>query len=210
MSEDNRCGITLMHLCHLGFNKSCTVLIALFLTHCSCFPAFLATVQGCLEQIKHLQLKWCKAIPHKKGKLGGWVSENCVALGKICKWFCSNVPDIWETVEFTEPNKPLQEWNETHLEGWLHVHGLPVMGNKPELFQQVKNMMNDPGGTPPLLKDMGVDKEDITRLCVALFAFQVQVMQTEVIPNELSKDLSLAIKVSDSQIVAKFVPNCSC
>ena len=184
----------LMHLCFLGIAKSVVRLIGSFLNRRSRLQSFLLAVQGRLEQINRPQLQWCKAIPCKKGKLGGWVSENYVAIGKVVKWFCSDLVDIAETVEFVEPDAPLEQWLVRDLKGWLRVRGLAMTGNEEELFERVSSLLRD--GPPPLLKDIGMDEEDAARLAVALSALLARAMVTSVKPGETARDLNVSVKVS--------------
>lgn len=83
-----------MHICFLGNTKSVVQLLADFLSRRSHHSSFLDAVQGQLEGIKKVQLKCCKAMPYKRGKLGGWISESYVAMAKVIKWFYSDLADI--------------------------------------------------------------------------------------------------------------------
>lgn len=185
----------LMHLCHLGVTKSVTVLITTFLTRLNKYPTFLSAMQGRYEDIERLGLKWNKALAYKKGKRGGWVSENYVAHGKMIKWVYSDLEDIAGFDDYDEPLLPMDKWKKAELEDWFRARGESVQGNKPELLEKAQNLKSRPEGPPPLLKDIGMDVEDVLRLTRALSAFLARVMQTEVIPGETSNDLMLSIKV---------------
>ena len=49
---------------------------------------------GILKNIQKLNINWCKAIAYKTGKLGGWVSENYLAMARLNKWFYSGIEII--------------------------------------------------------------------------------------------------------------------
>ena len=189
----------LMHLCFLGHTKSCVSLVALFLSCRSCLTAFTNTVQGRLEGIEKLHLKWCKVLPYYGGKLGGWISENFVGLGKIIKWFYSDLIDIAESEIFEEPQTPQSTWNKTDNVGWLRARGLDTSGSAAECSARVAELMT--GEPPPLLKDMGLDEEDAARLSVALSAMLARVMVREVVPEQTATDLERSIKVMSQPIV---------
>jgi hypothetical protein len=185
----------IMHLCFLGIVKSCVALFALHLKLRNRHPSFLKVVQGRLEQIDNSHLNWCKVTPHKKGKLGGWASENCVGFGEVVKWFHSDLPDIAETFECIEPDAPMQTWLKDDLEGWLRIRGQPVSGKKAELLQRINDLLSDPEGPPPILTIVGLDEEDVNRVGNALAALLARVMVNTVTPGQTAKDLDLAIKV---------------
>ena len=59
---------------------------------------------------------------------------------------------------------------------------------------RVQELMEDPDGPPPLLKDMEIDETDVARLTVALMAMLGRVMVTEVTDSS-PHDLDIGIKV---------------
>ena len=64
-------------------------------------------------------MRWCPALAYKKGKLGGWVAAQYVALGKLAKWFYSDLADVAETNEFIEPNTPQDKWKKDDNVSWF-------------------------------------------------------------------------------------------
>jgi len=68
-----------MHLVFLGVIKTCVQHTQLWATKRNKHTGFLRHVENVLESIQSLSLNWCKALPCSQGKLGGWVSENCLA-----------------------------------------------------------------------------------------------------------------------------------
>ncbi len=47
-----------------------------------------------LEAVQQLQLDWCKVLPYKGGKLGGWVLENYLGFFRVSVWFYSTLSII--------------------------------------------------------------------------------------------------------------------
>ena len=159
-----------MHLFFLGVVKTVMKLIQSFLKLCLRKENFIRAVQGCLESIADLKLKWCKTVPYRQGTFGGWVSENYVAAGKIIKWFYSDITNIAEMEEFVEPDSPQIKWTKKQNEGWLKMHGMDLKGTAAKLSVRIHKCMEDPNGPPPLTKDLNIDEKDVAQLTVALSA----------------------------------------
>ena len=186
----------IMHLFFLGVVKTVIKLVQFFLKCRLRKENFVRKVQGRLEDIAALKLMWCKAVPHKQGSFGGWVSENYVALGKLIKWFYSDITEIVETEEWVEPVGPQVKWTKKQNAGWLKMRGLDSKGTAAELSVRVNECMKAPDGPPPLTKDMEINEHDAARLTVALSAMLSRVMVSAVDPDTSPHDLEVSIKVS--------------
>ena len=64
-----------MHLLFLGIVKTCIQMVHEWMTKRHKCATFVKYATGALESIQVLGLSWCKCIPYKTGKLGGWISE---------------------------------------------------------------------------------------------------------------------------------------
>jgi len=51
--------------------------------------SFLLYADGLLEKVQILNLSYCRVLGYKKGKLGGWVSENYLGFARLGSWFYS-------------------------------------------------------------------------------------------------------------------------
>ncbi len=123
----------IMHLFFLGITQSVVDLTVKFLARKRKHSSFCVEVEGRLEAIESLGLCWCKTLGYKKGGLGGWVSENYVALAKVSKWFYSDIRYVNTTEEFVEPGRPQTSWCREENAGWLHARGLKHQGSAKEL-----------------------------------------------------------------------------
>ena len=83
-----------MHLLLLGIQKTMMMQIKRWHTLRGAGATFVRYTKGILESIQNLKLSWCKAIPYKNGKLGGWVSESYLAMARLNKWFYSGIIHI--------------------------------------------------------------------------------------------------------------------
>jgi hypothetical protein len=81
----------IMHLLFLGLEKKMDQAVLLFLKKRGKHIPFLEYANGILEGVQRLNLDWCKAISYGKGKFGGWVSENYLAMTRVSKWFYNRV-----------------------------------------------------------------------------------------------------------------------
>lgn len=80
-----------MHLIFLGVVKTFVQHVQIWAKRKGKNEGLLHQMSGVLESVQELGLSWCKAMPYSKGKLGGWVSENYLALARLLKWFYSTL-----------------------------------------------------------------------------------------------------------------------
>ena len=73
----------LMHLVFLGAVDGTIKFIHEWLKLQLKYSSFMRLASKRLNVIRRLNLNWCKAIPYKWNKLGGWVSENFLAFAKV-------------------------------------------------------------------------------------------------------------------------------
>ena len=76
-----------MHLLFLGVIKSDIQMVQKWTILCRRNGSFLKYAGKALENVQMLGLEWCKIILYGSGKLGGWVSENYMSMGRLCCWF---------------------------------------------------------------------------------------------------------------------------
>ncbi len=77
---------TPMHL-FLGIIKTVSQKVDCWLRMRDKSATFIKLMQGKMEYIQLLQLGWCKTLPYKEEKFGGWIAENFVPFSQIYLWF---------------------------------------------------------------------------------------------------------------------------
>jgi hypothetical protein len=100
----------LMHLVFLGAVDGAIKFVHQWLKMHNKYANFMRLAEKRLDGVKKLNLHWCKAMPYKGKKLGGWVSENYLAFARICKWFYLIGDNLDDDSTFVEPNKPQEKW----------------------------------------------------------------------------------------------------
>ena len=99
-----------------------------------------------MESVQSLGLDWCHCVPYKIGKLGGWVSENYLAMCRLLSWFYGSIDEVASDVVFNPPDLEQKKWSKKHNQGWLRARGLNINGNAEELRKRVKEYLLQPGG----------------------------------------------------------------
>lgn len=81
-----------MHLLMLGVVKTVMITVGDWLRLLKKNSIFKKAVEGILNEIKSLNLEWCKILEYPKtDKTGGWVSENFAAMARLGGWFYSMI-----------------------------------------------------------------------------------------------------------------------
>jgi hypothetical protein len=103
-------------------------------------------------------------VPYTGAKLGGWISENCLALERLNCWFYSMLQANVTEYQYIEPHTPQQDWTMKQNLGWLKVHDLSRGGakmNTKDLSQLVHDYMTQLGGPPPIKQYTGANVANI-------------------------------------------------
>ena len=150
----------IMHLGFLGITRYLAMMVHRWTAGRGTRASFYRYTAPLLESIADLKLDWCKAQPYTGGKLGGYVSENYVALAKLSKWFYTGLHYLTEDEAYVEPvGLPWTHWIKPHNVGWLNIRGLESTGSAPEVKERVKEYMERPGGPPEVLPPTGGSTE---------------------------------------------------
>jgi len=162
----------IMHLIFLGVVKSTIQKILDFFALRGKQAAFLKYSNSLLEGVQHLHLCWCKCIPCKTGKFGGWVSENYLSTARMFAWLYSDVqlvaPDISDLdVTNLHPQHRLTRKENYH---WLLIRGQDIHENAAQLRLHVQEMMSLPQGSPPILPPARGTVSAVLKLSSALQA----------------------------------------
>ena len=86
-----------------------------------------------LDAIEALDLSWCKILSFHQGTLGGWVSENCLAMARLLRWFYGPLRTLKEPPPYVAPTTVYTTWNVKELKQWLISRGKSATGLKPIL-----------------------------------------------------------------------------
>ncbi len=175
----------IMHLVFLGVLKTSIIQFNFWAKKKGKHRSFVRHAEGVLESIQALGLKWCKAIPYSSGKLGGWVSENYLALSRVIKWFYSRLDHIADDKKFVQPCIPQKKWVMDDNKGWLRERGQPLSGNAAELRERVHNLMTQKGGPPSIVPPGGGPVENVMRCSRALSCMVSKLMVNQVTPGHV-------------------------
>jgi hypothetical protein len=105
------------HLLFLGVLKSVIQMVQEWTILCTRNGSFLKHAGKALENVQMLGLEWCKIILYGSGKLGGWVSETYLSMGRLCCWFYVSLEQLALDQVFQEPNRPFDKWTILHNRG---------------------------------------------------------------------------------------------
>ena len=117
--------------------------------------SFLLYADGLLEKIQSLNLSYCKVLGYKKGKLGGWVSENYLGFARVAAWFYSTFGSTKKDEPYVQPEKEQSKWTRKENLAWLGARGIVKKGKAAELSKAVAGLMAQPGGPPPVVESGG-------------------------------------------------------
>lgn len=183
----------IMHLLFLGLMKTVMLTTKDWLTDLGKFASFVRFAGGVMESVQQLNLSWCKAIAFKNGKLGGWVSENYLAMARISKWFYGRVEDLHtEYVDVDLTLQGINKWTKKLCVQWLRVRRQPMKGNAEEVKERVESLLRDPKGPPPVadLPTFG----DVQQVHHAFVAVVSRIM-TDTVSIADVESVSLRIKI---------------
>jgi hypothetical protein len=95
-----------MHLLFLGITKTLVRMIQAWCALRGSTNNFTMHVTGVMETFDGLGLYWLVCVPYTGAKLGGWISENTLALARLMSWFYSEISTVVRDFEFIEPLTP--------------------------------------------------------------------------------------------------------
>jgi len=183
-----------MHLIFLGVIKTTIQMIAEWTKERGKHTAFLQYSKGTFESVQKLGLDWCRCVPYKNGKLGGWVSENYLAAARLINWFFGSIDEIANDPVFVEPDRPMNKWTKSHNQGWLMVRGLDAQGNADTLKARVLHYVQHPEGPPPLIGPRGGEVSNIHSVVASLKAMVSRLMGRSM-TEEVILDVERHIKI---------------
>jgi hypothetical protein len=149
----------IMHLLFLGVMKSSAFLIRDWTKLKERGTAFATYVKNTLQTIP--TIPWCAAAAYTGDKLGGWISENYMALARLSKWFYCQLKFVISDFIYIAPNGPVEKWKASECHHWLKSHGV-----------KIQLVINDTGIDLPdnvttYLRSLNNEKKPLTRATVA-------------------------------------------
>ena len=145
-----------MHVLFKGVVETTTSLIQNFFVKQRKYESFLRYMRLQTESLQNLHLSWLKAEPYTRGELGGWVSENYLALSRVSLWIYSGTSGLLQDETYMEPNKPQDRWTKVENQKWLSVRRLDTEGNAEVLRERVRAYLNQSDGPPEIPPPTGV------------------------------------------------------
>ena len=148
-----------------------------------------------MDEIKCLNLGWCKALSYAKGELGSWVSEQYLCLVRVAPWFYSRLVNLKkEDKKFVEPKKSQENWTKKENSGWLKVRNVKRGGSALEIRARVAQLMRQAGGPPQVCEGKGCAPKIAVSVMTRLSEMIALMMQKQV-QEETLVDMEFRIKL---------------
>ena len=142
-----------LHLVALGFMKTTFRLIDSWIAARGRKSQFLRLVRKDMYRIREMDLDWCEVVPKQfGGSYGGYISDNYMALGRLCPWLYSSILVLAEPDPYSEPATPIDRWVVKDCRMYLSLRGIKVPKYVAEmrLAVQQDKKDNQPNGSPIL------------------------------------------------------------
>ena len=172
----------LMHLLFLGITKSTREIILKWISETKRINGYKKFANGIFRHIADMSLDWCKLLVAKSG----WVSDNYIALARICKWFYYPIIMLQNREEYNEPTLPINSWYAKMCKDWLEAHGYSSDGNVKEMRNRIKDYKNDTSNPPKVVESLCCSTRDINHLIGSLLAMISSIMRNEVTDESIN------------------------
>ena len=173
-----------MHLLFLGIVKTVALEIHSWAKMRSQNNILVGYLQSVLDPLTTFNLNWLKVINYVGGKMGGWVSENYIALARISKWAYTGLYFISKDYKYVEPARPYKEWSGVECANWLRARALDTSGKATDLKTRVRTLMQSSHGPPNIAQPKGGSVLDVINVVKSLQAMISHIMMDRV--NEQS------------------------
>ena len=202
-----------MHLLMLGVVKSVMLKIGIWLRFRSQKALFLTMTNNILEEVKSLNLEWCKILQYPlTDKFGGWISENFLAMSRLGNWFYSLLYNLPEAASYMDLDTPYTKWNKPSNQKWLEARGLSKLGTASDLKNRVANYFEE-NNIPPIIMKNECKKENVLEL-VRIMCLMIQMLMSYKTKEINTKKLEAVIRlflikydIVDSGITIKDTPS---
>jgi hypothetical protein len=168
-----------MHLLFLGVQKTTVLMIQDWATSRGKNVPFVKhqAAERSLAEIQKLGLDWCKALPYNGGKLGGWVSENYLAMARVQCWFYDKLDEVAPDNVFVEPTEPLCVWQAATCRAWLRARDMPTVGTVAELRTTIADEIDREGGPRKVIPPTSGPVKNVFRVVGALHSMMSRLME---------------------------------
>ena len=149
-----------MHLLFLGNQKNLASDIKDWASLRAKYQIVRKELESCSREIESFHLLWCKMEPYVGEKLGGWVSENYLALTRLLPWMYEFMEDInWDEPISIPTDKPVSRWSAAECKNFLKIWGVSEEGTTGDLRHLVNAnkhlpVLPTPGGNISTLWQM--------------------------------------------------------
>lgn len=175
-----------MHLLFKGVVETTTSVIQGWITKQRKYESFVRYMKEKMLSLRDLHLSWLKAEPYTRGELGGWVSENFLALARVYTWVYSGLFFIAADPEYIPPDKPQNKWTKVENQKWLSVRKLNIDGNAAVLRERVAMLMASEDGPPPIPPPSGGSIAKVSHVVIRLQCMISFLMGTD--GNDMTTD----------------------
>ena len=190
-----------MHLVFHGIQKTNMILIELWASRSGSLSALHRFGSTVLQDVKQLNLDWCKLFPYCGGKFGGWMAENYLAMSRVNCWFYSMIHTLPIEKEYAgDPIKCQTKWIKKENEGWLRARGIKFnsKATASDLSLQVaKLIISDE--VPPIIPRSNFPASDVQDLI-----FHSCTMIKLVMSRKVNKDYFLKLDIAIKVFLTKF------
>ena len=157
-----------MHLLFLGIVKTVIKEIVTWLKSRYHHTIFCDMVRGILDEIKQLNLSWCKVLAFSEDNFGGWVSENYLGLCRISEWFYTMLEYLPEKELYSDPITDYSKWNMKQNQAWLRARGLKTKGKKAKELQEIVKGYYDSNDIPEIIINKVCDTNAVLKMIHAM------------------------------------------
>jgi hypothetical protein len=171
-----------MHLLFLGITNTVVRMIQAWCALCGCTTTFTKHASYTLQSLDDIGLSWMVCVPYTGAELGGWISENYLALARLNCWFYSMLSTVVTEYQLIEPQTPQQDWTMKQNLGWLKVRDLSrkvTKINVKDLNQLVHDCMKQVFFTPPTKQYIGGNAANIEVILESISTMKAACMQSE-------------------------------
>jgi hypothetical protein len=133
-----------------------------------------------LEIIRQIPgVGWCKCAPFTGERLGGWVSENYLAMARISRWFFTTLESVVTDYQYDPSDEPYERWTRKQCIQWMKIYGVRVADVMSRSDLKLNNKAFEE------MKKLAKEKKPMSRCGVATLRIIVAEMMKQQGANQL-------------------------
>ena len=143
-----------------------------------------------IPSIFDMKLEWCKIFPlSSSGTFSGLVSENWLAVSRLCRWMYSQLPRLFSygSIDLSHPDTDVFKWKGTELRKWLALRGLSRKGRVHELKGIIHEYLSNPETIPPIISRYTCPIGVVVESLISLSACVQRLMQITYTPSHINE-----------------------